>query len=311
MNPRNLLIGLMLLSACLCPVAPAATIPATAILNTTPNFNAGAGAGLLTDGTIGGDNWLTAPWQYLGWTDSGYAGSDGGVDSGVAQPQLTFALGGTYFVDSVTIHYMVDYPPGTLRANVRAPDSMTASFSTSGPNGSFGGDIVSTGFDDSPDGDGASGGGKARTLILNTGGLPANAVRLDFLTDGEWLMLSEVTFEGRATTNVALKATVILDTTPDFNAGAGGALLTDGIIGPDNWLNGPWQYLGWQDAGYVPSDGGVDSGGPQPQLTFDLGASYFIDSVTIHYNVDYPPGSLRANLRAPDSMTATFSASGP
>src|SRR3954467_7474639 len=150
MNLKNVIPGLMLFSACLCPVAPAAPIPATAILNTTPNFNAGAGAGLLTDGTIGGDNWLTAPWQYLGWTDSGYAGTDGGTDSGVAQPQLTFDLGGTYFVDSITIHYMVDYPSGTLRANVHAPDSMTATFSMTGPTGTFGGNLVQTAFDDSP-----------------------------------------------------------------------------------------------------------------------------------------------------------------
>jgi hypothetical protein len=187
---------------------------------------------------------------------------------------------------------------------------MTATFSTSGPNGSFGGDLVETGFDDSPDGDATGGGGKARTLTLNTGGVPANSVRLDLLTDGEWLMLSEVTFQGRAATNVVVKATAILDTPPNFNAGAGAGLLTDGIIGPDNWLNGTWRYLGWQDAGYVPSDAGTDSGVAQPQLTFDLGDTYYVDSVTVHYNVDYPPGSLRANLRAPDLMTAQFSASG-
>src|SRR5258705_12724937 len=151
MNLKNVIIGL-LLPVWLCQVAPAAPIPATAILNTPPGFNASAGAGLLTDGTIGGNNWLSTPWQYLGWTDPGYAGTDGGTDSGVAQPQLTFDLGGTYFVDSITIHYMVDYPPGTLRANVRAPDSMTALFSTSGPNGSFGGGLVATRFYDRPGG---------------------------------------------------------------------------------------------------------------------------------------------------------------
>src|SRR3954469_21049234 len=115
MNLKTAIIGLVLLVACLCQVAPAAPIAATAILNTPPGFNGGAGAGLLTDGIIGGNNWLSTP--YMGWTDPGYVGTDGGTDSGVAQPELTFDLGGTYFVDSVTIHYMVDYPPGTLRAN--------------------------------------------------------------------------------------------------------------------------------------------------------------------------------------------------
>ena len=139
MNLKSVFICLVLLSAYVSQGAPAAPIHATAILNTPPGFNAGAGAGLLTDGTIGSDNWLTAPWQYMGWTDPGYAGTDAGTDSGVAQPQLTFDLEGTYFVDSVTIHYMVDYPSGTLRANVHAPDSMTATFSMTGPTGTSAG----------------------------------------------------------------------------------------------------------------------------------------------------------------------------
>jgi hypothetical protein len=314
MNLKNVIIGLVLVSAWFCPVASvtAAPIQATAILDTPPGYNAGAGAGLLTDGIVGGNNWLSAPAQYLGWSDPGYAGVDGGVDSGVPQPQLTFSFGGTYFVDSITIHYIVDYPPGTLRANVRAPDSMTALFSLSGKDGPFSGGLTEASFDDSPDEDANPGGGRARTLILNAAGAPANAVRLDLRTDGEWLMLSEVTFQGRAATNVDVKATAILDTAPGFNAGAAAGLLTDGVIGGDDWLNVPtYQYFGWQDAGYVVVDSGVDSDLAQPQLTFDLGGTYLVDSVTIHYNVDYPPGTLRANLRAPDSLTVTFSDSGP
>src|SRR5262245_45217423 len=163
MNLTSTILGLALLPACFCLVAPAgaaasAPIHATAILDTPPGFNAGAGAALLTDGTIGGNNWLDTPWQYLGWQDAGYVGVASGVDSGLSQPQLTFNLGGTYFVDSVTIPYMVDFPPGTLRANVRAPDSMTATFSLSGPDGAFGGNLAETSFDDGPDGDANVGG---------------------------------------------------------------------------------------------------------------------------------------------------------
>ena len=98
-----------------------------------------------------------------------------GLTQAVAQPQLTFDLEGTYFIDPITIHYIVDYPPGSLRANLRAPDSMTALFSTSGTNGPFDGSLVESGFDDSPEGDTSSGGGQARTLILNVGSAPANA----------------------------------------------------------------------------------------------------------------------------------------
>jgi len=57
-----------------------------------PGFNAGAGAGLLADEVIGGNNWLATPSQYLGWADAGYVPTDGGVDSGVPQPQLSSAI---------------------------------------------------------------------------------------------------------------------------------------------------------------------------------------------------------------------------
>jgi hypothetical protein len=288
-------------------------IHATAILDTAPGFNAAAGAALLTDEGIGGNNWLSAPMQYLGWADAGYVPTDGGADSSVAQPQLTFDLGGNFNVDTVTIHYIVDYPAGTLRANLRAPDSMTVAFSASGPSGPFDRNVVETGFDDSPEGDGNPGGGQARLVTVSLGGAAANAVRLDLRTDGEWLFLSEVIFRGKAITNIVapIPATVILDTAPGFNDGAGAGLLTDEVIGGHNWLATPWQYQGWQDAGYVPTDGGTDSGVPQPQLSFDLGGTYWVDSLTVHYNVDYPTGTLRANLRAPDSMTVAFSATGP
>src|SRR4030095_13273427 len=103
-------------------------------------------------------------------------------------------------------------------------------------------------------------------------------------------------------TNVVapIHATALLDTPPSFNAETGAGLLTDEIIGGNNWLSAPRQYLGWLDPGYVVVDSGVDSDVPQPQLTFDLGGTYFLDSVTVHYNVDYPPRALLANLRPRD-----------
>jgi hypothetical protein len=289
-------------------------IGATASLDTTAGWNAAAGSGVLTDGVIGGNEWISSG-QYLGWSDPGYVPVDGGADSGMPQPQLTFDLGDNYFVDTVTIYYIVDYPTNTLRANLHAPDSMTARLSSSGPGGPFSGNLVETGFDDGPEDNGTPGWGQARSLTMNLGGAPANAVRLDFRTDGEWLFLSEVSFRGRAITNVPspIPATAILDTPPGFNAAGGPGLLTDGVIGGNDWLNGTWLFLGWADAGYVPTppDSGADSALPQPQLTFDFGETYFVNSVTLHYNVDYPPGTLRANLRAPDALTAMFSASGP
>src|SRR6185503_15483694 len=132
---------------------------------------------------------------------------------------------------------------------LRAPDSMTAMFSVSGPSGPFGGDLVETGFDDGPEANPGPGGGQARSLTMSLGGTSANAMRLDFRTDGEWLFLSEVTFQVLAEmtnspppiTNVLIHATAILDTPPGFNAGAGAGLLTDEVIGGNNWLSVPAQ----------------------------------------------------------------------
>jgi hypothetical protein len=71
-------------------------------------------------------------------------------------------------------------------------------FSATGPGGPFGGTLIETGFDDSPEGNPNAGGGQARSLTMSLGGTPANAMRLDFRTDGEWLFLGEVTFYGTA-----------------------------------------------------------------------------------------------------------------
>jgi hypothetical protein len=43
-------------------------------------------------------------------------------------------------------------------------------------------------------------------LTLDLGGTIANAMRLDFRTDGEWLFLSEVTFHGTAVPATSLVA---------------------------------------------------------------------------------------------------------
>src|SRR3954466_13749781 len=63
MNLKNLLLSLALISGYVCQGASPVPIAATAILDTPPNFNGGAGAGLLTDGVVGGNNWLSTPWR--------------------------------------------------------------------------------------------------------------------------------------------------------------------------------------------------------------------------------------------------------
>jgi hypothetical protein len=193
--------------------AMAVQLPATVASGTAIQYDqSGGGFGVLTNGTIGTDNWTDAPGNYLGWQDPLYAPVDAGSDSGVSQPQLVFNLGGSYFVDSATFYYIVGYPDGAQRANVHAPDSMTATFSSSGTGGPFTSPIVETvGWNDAPAPvPNVGGAGQARVLTVPLGGTFADAVRFDFLTDGEWMLLSEVTFDGRAVPEPAGVALICL-----------------------------------------------------------------------------------------------------
>ncbi len=136
---------------------------------------------LLTDGNLGTSDWR-----------SGYVGSqepNSQGNSGRLQPRVSFDLGATYSLRSVTITYMVDQSAGIF-----APDSVAVSVSTTGLGGTYGGTVVSTAFDDSPDGNPTTYFGAVRTLTVDLGGATADAVRLDFLNDREWTFLSEVSF---------------------------------------------------------------------------------------------------------------------
>jgi hypothetical protein len=161
-------------------------------------FNGAAGLGILVDGVVDDDDWLTEPRTVLGWLDSGWNLNPAiSVDTGVSQPQLTFDLGGTYALNSVTVHYTIDHVAGDDTRNLRAPDSMTATFSSAGAAGPFGGGVIQSSWDDSDADDGpAAGIGDARSLTTALGGVSANAVSLDFLTNGEWLFISEISFDG-------------------------------------------------------------------------------------------------------------------
>ena len=179
-------------------LAGAAPVSGVTVASGTTN-GFGPGLAALTDGVVGGNNWITTP--TLGWVDGGWNLNPAiSLDQNVPQPLLTFNLDGTYALNSVTVHYVVDHIAGDDTRNLRAPDSMTASFSTTGVGGPFGNPIVETaGWDDSVDSNpsaGNSGDGDERSLTINLGGAAANAVQLDFRTNAEWLFMSEISFDG-------------------------------------------------------------------------------------------------------------------
>jgi hypothetical protein len=177
---------------------------------------------LLTDGNLGANDWR-----------SGYAGSqepNSQGNSGRFQPRITFDIGSVALVRSVTISYMVDQSAG-----IYAPDSVTVSFSTNGPSGVFTNAVVSTGFDDSPDGNPTTYFGVRRTLTIDLGGALANAARLEFLNDREWTFLSEVSFTA-ATANVGWRG----DGAPT-NTVAGASLQRQGST--DHGVRGDFAWL--------------------------------------------------------------------
>lgn len=178
--------------------AMAAPVAGVTVASGSPiGFNAPAGLGTLTNGVVDDDNWL-AGGTSVGFLDAGFNLDPAlSVDSGVAQPRLTFNLGGMYSLNSVTVHYTIDHIAGDSTRNLRAPDTMTATFSSAGVGGPFANPLVETNWDDSDAGDSPNAGvGQARSLTTNLGGVVANSAQFDFLTDGEWLFMSEVTFDG-------------------------------------------------------------------------------------------------------------------
>jgi hypothetical protein len=199
---RTLKFAFSLASALTCVgagMASAAPLAGVTVASGTPvGFNAAIGLGALTNGVVDDDDWLTEPRTILGWLDAGWNLNPAiSVDTTVSQPLLTFNLGGTYAVHSVTVHYTIDHLAGDDTRNLRAPDVMTATFSAAGVGGPFANPVTELGWDDSDLGDGtAVGVGDARSLTTNLGGVAANAVRLDFRTNAEWLFISEITFDG-------------------------------------------------------------------------------------------------------------------
>jgi hypothetical protein len=177
----------------------AAPLAGVTVASGTPiGFNAASGLAALTNGVVDDDDWLTEPRTSLGWLDASWNLNPAvSVDSAVSQPQLTFNLGGTYALNSVTVNYTIDHVAGDDTRNLRAPDVMTATFSNSGVLGPFGNPRTQSVWDDSDAGDGtAAGVGDARSVTTNLSGVAANAVRLDFMTNAEWLFISEISFDG-------------------------------------------------------------------------------------------------------------------
>jgi hypothetical protein len=177
---------------------------------------------LLTDGNPGTSDWRT---RFAGSQEPNSQGN-----SGRLQPRVTFDLGQTVNLRSVTITYMVDQSAG-----IHAPDSVNVVFGTGGLGGTFSGNITSTAFNNAIDSQPATFFGDVRTLTVDLGGTAANAVRLDFLNDREWTFLSEVSFTASSA------ATGWVGDGTATNATAGNSLQRQGTVDGGTAADFLWQ----------------------------------------------------------------------
>jgi hypothetical protein len=144
----------------------------------------------LIDGAASNTNWLNPPDQWVGSQDPAFVPDNLAGDTELPQPRVEFTFDSPRPLASVTITYMVEND-----AKIYAPDYVVASFSSGG--GAFGGDVVGSDFDNTPDGfpnPPTVAEGAIRMLTLDLGGVVADKVRLDFFNDFEWTAIGEVSF---------------------------------------------------------------------------------------------------------------------
>jgi|GEM_PF-2895319 len=119
-----------------------------------------------------------------GFDQAGYVGfRDLNADDGTSQPQVTFDFGSLYDVSTIDVSYR------DVEGTIQEPDAVFISVSSNGVDYSTPvsfGPFVGTG-------------GSGVTTTLDVSGLAdARYYRLDFRQDVEWLLLSEVAFDGTA-----------------------------------------------------------------------------------------------------------------
>ncbi len=247
-------------------------------------------SGDLNDGMLGSTNFEQTLW----------VGVNNHLDDGNPQPSIVFDLGLWHRLDSIKTDYLVDH-----EGAVYAPDGVTITTSLDGMFGTEDRVVSSSAFDDSPD-PASLGVGDVRSLTVDLDGEVTRFVKLQFLNDGSWTFLCEVTFNG-VPAQGRIEATMYAydaeghlpkaDRYPDdkhdadleaFSSGD----LNDSLLGNTSFGHAPW----------VGVDNHVDDGNPQPSIVFDLGLRHRLASDTIDYLVDHEAG-----VCAPDSIVAVLS----
>jgi hypothetical protein len=156
-------------------------------------------SGLLTDGDLG--SLIAVPTAVF--PNGTYAGFRNEGFGGTTQPRVNLDLGGTYFVDTLQLHYLVE-DPSSIYAPQPIPDgsggflydALSVAGSTDGENftvlGSVNDFVPVFGLN----GDFGSGLTEVRTAMVSLGGVTATHLQMDVHTPWTFIFLSEIVVDG-------------------------------------------------------------------------------------------------------------------
>jgi hypothetical protein len=159
--------------------------------------------GVLADGDLGDPEFTNPPGGCCLYNNGTFAGFRNDGAGGAPQPKIDIDLGGTFQLNSFTLHYLVEdrpfvYAPQPIRntAGDIVYNAVTVSGSTDGET------FTPLGFDNDfvpvfgPDGDNGSGAAEIRTSMIDLMGATASHLSVDIRTPWSWIFLSEIVLDG-------------------------------------------------------------------------------------------------------------------
>jgi hypothetical protein len=166
--------------------------------------------GMLADGNLGDPEFTNPVAGCCLFNNGTFAGFRNDGAGGAPQPKIDIDLGGTFQLNSLTLHYLVEdrpsiYSPQPIRntAGDIMFNAVTVSGSTDGET------FTPLGFDNDfvpvfgPDGDAGSGAAEIRTATIDLLGATATHLSIDIRTPWSFIFLSEIILDGTGSAGLA------------------------------------------------------------------------------------------------------------
>jgi hypothetical protein len=166
--------------------------------------------GMLADGNLGDPEFTNPVAGCCLFNNGTFAGFRNDGAGGAPQPKIDIDLGGTFGLNSLTLHYLVEdrpsiYSPQPIRnmAGDIMFNAVTVSGSTDGET------FTQLGFDNEfvpvfgPDGDAGSGAADIRTSTIELMGASATHLSVDIRTPWSFIFLSEIVLDGTGSAGLA------------------------------------------------------------------------------------------------------------